>query len=65
MGEESDFWKGWREALEALQIRIEAMQKILDGRARPHDVLLDVQNVVTELKTVSMEVDYGTTSEII
>ena len=55
--ENSQFWVGWTEALEALESRIEALLKALNSHSRPSDVLLDVKSEITDLKVTSLGVD--------
>ena len=53
----TDFWKGWQEALDALQTRLEAIRKDIDSHSKPHDVILDVQNEVMDLRITSLGID--------
>lgn len=50
--ENSNFVKGWQEALEAVETRLEFLKKELQekGKHDPWDLFFDVQNAVREVK---------------
>ena len=46
-----EFWKGWVEAVEAMETRLEMMRKTVDSHSRPMDIVLDLHNELRELKS--------------
>ena len=50
--EESLFWQGWHSGLESLETRLSVLLGEIDKRTSAIDLMLDVQNVVKDLKKV-------------
>lgn len=54
--ETQKYWQGWKDALDAMETRIEALQKGLDSTHEiAHNILFDMRDEVKDLKTTALD----------
>ena len=49
----SSYWDGWQEAIDAMKNRIELLRATVDSHSKPHDVFLDFENELKELREIN------------
>ena len=57
--ENSEFWTGWASALDGMEAGLKTLLAIndYDGRTKPTDVILDIENMLKEVRALEPKVD--------
>lgn len=56
--QDTKYWQGWKESLGCLETRLEVMQNELNSHTKPHDLLLDIQLQINELKAIHADLTF-------